>query len=175
MLLLTPFQSKSIKRKDESGNEVEVVKPLWYPRIVKFGDNVTSDELSEEIAEISSLSPGDVKSLVKDMFGVIKKHLLDGKSVFLDGFGSFTVTCNAKGTGVETKEEVNPNQITQLNVRFTPTATHNSFEGTTRAIFHGVTFKMISKEEAQKIEGGGGDGFYSGDPNDDGIYIDPNA
>jgi predicted histone-like DNA-binding protein len=172
MLLLTPFQSKSMKRKDANGNEVEVIKPLWYPRIVKYGETVTTKKLAHAIAQVSSLSPGDVRSLIEDLFNVVKENLLDGKSVNLEGLGTFTVTCNAKGTGVETKEDVHPGQITQLKVRFTPTSTRTSFEGTTRAIFEGVTFKMIGKEEAQDIEGGGKD---PDDGNNEPPYIDPDT
>jgi predicted histone-like DNA-binding protein len=142
---------------------------LWFPRIVKYGQAVTTKDLAHAIAKRSSLSPGDVRSLVEDFMDIVKEHLLDGKSVFLDDFGSFTITCRASGTGVKTKEEVNPNQITQLKVRFTPTATRDPYQGVTRALFQGVSFKMIDGKEASKIEGDDDDDSNGGE------YIDPNA
>lgn len=142
---------------------------LWFPRVVKYGQAVTTKDLAHAIAKRSSLSPGDVRSLVEDFMDIVKEHLLDGKSVFLDDFGSFTITCRASGAGVKTKEEVTPNQITQLKVRFTPTATRDPYQGTTRALFQGVSFKMIDGKEASKIEGDDDDNHNGGD------YIDPNA
>ena len=143
---------------------------LWFPRIVKHGQLVTTKELAHAISKRSSLSPGDVRSLVEDLMDVVKEYLQDGKSVFFEDFGSFTLTCRASGTGVKTKDEVNPNQITQLKVRFTPTATRDPYQGTTRALFQGVSFKMIDGKEASKIEGDDDDDNHNG-----GDYIDPNA
>lgn len=157
-LLLGAYQS-SLETKDG--------EKLWYPRVVKFGDVVTTKEIGIALAGMSSLSAGDARSMVENMTSIIGKSLLDGKSVCLEDFGTFTVTCKAVGTGVKTKEEVNPNQITHLKVRFTPAYKRSSFQGTTRAIFNGVSFKMIDDRLKENTSAPGG--------NDDDDYVDPNA
>ena len=43
------------------------------------------------------------------------------------------------------------------------------YQGVTRALFQGVSFKMIDGKEASKIEGDDDDNHNGGD------YIDPNA
>jgi hypothetical protein len=69
MLLLTAYQSTTYE-KDEQGNTT-AVKGLWYPRIIKYGDTVTTKELAHALSQRSSLSPGDVRSLVEDLFDVM--------------------------------------------------------------------------------------------------------
>lgn len=138
-------------------------KKLWYPRLVKRRDVVTTHELATEISKRSSLTPGDTKNVIDNLMDTMRMHLMDSKSVCLDGLGTFTVICNAKGYGVETEEEVAAAQIKQLKVRFTPTYTRSSFEGVTRDMFRGVTFEKYDPKSKNSSD--------NGDDDDD--YVDP--
>lgn len=162
MLLLTAYQTTMETKEGEK---------LWYPRVVKFGDTITTKQLAQAVSKRSSISPGDARSLIEDSFEIIREYLLDGKSVCFEDFGTFTVTLKAGGAGVRTREEVSPNQITQLKVRFTPSFKRTPHQGVTRAIFDGVTFKMLGKDDVKKIEGGN----PKPGNNDDDDYVDPNA
>ena len=135
-LLLKAFQSTLETKEGDK---------LWYPRIVKLGKTVSTRELGVALSKRSSLSVGDARSLVEDSMDIIREFLLDGKSVCLEGLGTFTITCQAKGTGVKNKADVNPSQVTHLKMRFTPTYTRSNFAGVTRAMFEGARFEMLDK------------------------------
>lgn len=150
--------------------ETEEGEKLWYPRIAKFGQKVSTSELTSALAELSSLSQGDARSFIQDLTTVMRRFLINGYSVNLEEFGTFTLIVKATGAGVKTREEVNPNQINQLKVRFTPTYKRSSYQGTTRALYSGVSFTMIDKELAK-----GQDNSSTPGGNDDDDYVDPNA
>lgn len=141
-------------------------KKKWFPVLVKVGKPVSLIDMAEEVAEKSSLTPGDVLSANRNLMSVMSRHLLSSQSVRLDGLGTFTVIFKANGTGVDTEEEVNSLQINGLRVRFTPEYTRNNSEGITRAMFAKV--KYAKWGGADSSNGGSGDG-------DEDEYIDPNA
>ena len=146
---------------------------LWYPRIVKLNKTVTTRELGVALSKRSSLSVGDARSLVEDSMDIIREFLLDGKSVSLEGLGTFTMTCKAGGAGVKNKEDVHPAQITQLKVRFTPTYRRSSFAGITRAMFEGANFQMLDKHVTKTTENNSSGGDDNGGGGNGGI--DPDA
>ena len=47
-------------------------------------------------------------------------YMAQGRSVKLDGLGSFYYTANASGQGVDSADEVSAKQITGVRVRFIP-------------------------------------------------------
>ncbi|MDR2859629.1 MAG: HU family DNA-binding protein [Mediterranea sp.] len=116
-------------------------KKKWHPRIVKSKKTVDSQKLGEMIAEKSSLTPGDVHNVIRNLMSVMKEQLMNSRSVQLEGLGSFTVIAHSNMNGVDTAKEVNPHQITNLRIQFTPTATRTPMDGTTRAIFTGAEFE----------------------------------
>lgn len=150
--------------------ETQDGEKLWYPRIAKFGQKVSTSELTSALAELSSLSQGDARSFIQDFTTVMRRFLVNGFSVNLEDFGTFTLIVKATGAGVKTREEVNPNQINQLKVRFTPAYKRTPSQGTTRALYSGVTFTMIDKEFTKGMDNNSNPG---GDDDDD--YVDPNA
>ena len=123
------------------------------------------------MAERATLSVGDTKNVFDNLSRISKRHLLNSRSVCIDGLGTFTVICQARKTGVDTKDEVSPKQITALKVRFTPSYTRNSFEGTTRAMFTGVDFAMYGSK-SKSFTSGPNDNSGNGG-NDDYDFIDP--
>ena len=110
-LLYKPVQSSMATEEGEK---------LWYPHLVKVGRAVQTHELAVEISKMSSLSPGDVHSVIYNLFDCINKHLKNSRSVNLSELGTFTLKAQAAGNGVKTPEEVNPKQINYLKVHFTP-------------------------------------------------------
>lgn len=64
-VLYGPFQSVL---KDKNG------KQLFYPRVLRTG-NVSTSQISKEIAAYSSLSPGDVKNTLDNLVTVVSQHL----------------------------------------------------------------------------------------------------
>jgi len=156
-LLYKAFQS-SLPSKDG--------KKKWHPRLIKFKKVVDTQKIGETIAAKSSLTPGDVHNVIRNIVDVMSSSLLNSRTVRLDGFGTFTVIAKANGKGVNTAEEVGPAQITHLKIRFTPTATRTP-GGTTRAMFNSVEYERWEGKNAS-VEDDGSD-------NGGGVIVDPNA
>jgi predicted histone-like DNA-binding protein len=143
-------------------------KNKWHLRLMKFKKVVDTQKIGEMIAAKSSLTPGDVHSVVRNMVDVMSNVLLNSQTVRLDGLGTFTVIAKTKGKGVDAPEEVSPSQVNYLKIQFTPSTTRTS-GGLTRAIYNGVTYErwdgenssVIADEEDQSETGGG--------------YLDPNS
>lgn len=144
----------------------------WRPTLVKFNKVVTTKEVAQELAELSAQSPGDCYNLVRNLATVLKRHLLNSFSVNLDGLGTFTVVAKSRGNSVDTPEEVKPNQINNLRIQFTPTATRMPNGTLTRSLTEGVTFELYgSQSDVSHITGGN-----NGNNDDDDDYEqDPNA
>lgn len=141
-------------------------KKLWHLNLVKVGKTVSLQELAEKIAEKSSLTPGDVHNVVRNLMTVMRSELLNSRSVRLDGLGTFTMKARTRGKGVENEKDVNPNQVVALRCHFTDEYTRPAALGTTRALIQGVQF-----EKASKI-GNATDGNGSGE-GEGGEVIDP--
>ena len=142
-------------------------KKKWHPRLVKFRRVVDTQRIGEMIAAKSSLTPGDVHNVVRNIVDVMSDALLNSRTVRLDGFGTFTVIANASGNGVDSSKEVSPSQINRLKIQFTPSATRTS-GGTTRAMFNGVEYERWEGAGTSMVVDGE-DG--TGDDDDD--VVDP--
>ena len=138
-------------------------KKLYHPQVKSTG-TVTLDTMAEEVAELSSLSPGDVKNASDNLITVMTRHLQSGETVMIAGLGSFSYVMKSIGKGFETPEEVNANNC-RLKVMFRPASTRNS-DGTvaTRSLVTGVNFKRIDT----LIAGGSSTGSGSNGGTDNG-------
>lgn len=92
----------------------------WHPRAVTKGRPYTTDEVARELSEMSTVTRGDTYAVLMNLGAVLGKMMSAGRSVKLDGIGTFYYTCRSEGTGVDTPEEVSPEQITSVKIRFIP-------------------------------------------------------
>jgi len=143
-------------------------KKKWFPVLMKFGKPVSLLEMAEEVAEKSSLTPGDTLSVSQNLMRVMSRHLMNSRSVRLDGLGTFTVIAKARGTGVDKEEDVNSGQINGLRIRFTPEYTRNKAQGTTRAMFAKLEYAKWGESKSTQNDNSG-----NGDDGDD--IVDPDA
>ena len=102
------------------------INGLWYPQSVLSGSPISTDKVADRLAEISTVSRSDVLAVLGNLAGVMADYMALGKSVKLDGLGTFYFTAVSEGKGVETPEEVNANQITGVRVRFIPETRRSS-------------------------------------------------
>lgn len=130
----------------------------WHLNLVKVGKKVSTQQLAEMIAEKSSLTPGDVQNVVRNLLTVMRAELLNSRTVRLDGLGTFTMKARTTGKGVESADKVSPNQITVLRCQFTPEYTRSAATGTTRALLQGVQFANADLMKNLIEEGEGDDG-----------------
>ena len=89
----------------------------WYAASRLTGKRGLKD-LSKDLAEVSSLSAGDVQNVIVNLCDQLPKWLMQGNSVKLDGFGTFRLSFSSDG--VETKEEVTANLIKDIRIIFEP-------------------------------------------------------
>lgn len=81
------------------------------------------------------MSRADVFAVLKNLPGVMADMMAAGRSVRMDGLGTFRYTINAEKQGVDTPEEVSDAQIQAVRVRYTPeTRRPNKTGAVTRAL-----------------------------------------
>lgn len=120
----------------------------WYPKSVTIGRPVDTDTVAKKLADQSSLSVGDVLSVLKLLGGVIGDYMNNGRSVKLEGLGTFYYTANAEGNGVDTEKEVGAQQITGTRVRFIPEVSRGSGgQVTTRSLVGSDVFWELLDDE----------------------------
>jgi len=150
-------------------------KKLFYPRVVLAG-NVDTEQIAQEIAELSSLSAGDSKNVIDNLVTVMKRHLQSSESVTLDGLGTFHLTMKSSGKGVESKDDVSATQAT-LMVRFLPASTRNTDRTVaTRSLVNGAKCIRFDRQPTSASGGDSGDsgqgGSDSGGSGDGGVIDD---
>ena len=91
----------------------------WYPRSFTVGTYDTK-EVARRLAELSTVSKGDTYAVLMGLGEVLGSMLESGNSVKLDGLGTFYLVGNARGQGVDTPEEVGPEQFRKVTVAFIP-------------------------------------------------------
>lgn len=128
-----PYKARLSKIANKEG------KKLYHPQVVTIG-SVSLNDLSKEVAELSSLSTGDVKNTIDNLITVMTRHLQSGEGVVLDGLGSFTLSLKSIGKGSETADEVSPSAA-RLKINFRPSMTRNSDHTVaTRSLLTGSSF-----------------------------------
>ena len=99
---------------------------MWYPQSITVGKPASTDEVADRLSKISTVSRADTYAVLKDLGSVMGDIMASGRSVKLEGLGSFYYTANTAKQGVATPEEVSAKQITGARVRFIPETTRNS-------------------------------------------------
>ena len=79
---------------------------------------VQQRQIAEDIVALSSLSRGDVSNVIDNLLDTVPKYLLMGKSVKLNGLGTFRLLFSSKGA--DTPEQFNANMISDMKVVFPP-------------------------------------------------------
>ena len=93
---------------------------VWFPRAILVGKQITKKQLSKRLAAESTVSEADVAAVLTALPSVMEMFMGMGRSVKLEGIGSFQYTIGCKGTAVDSAEKVSARQITDVRVRFQP-------------------------------------------------------
>lgn len=102
------------------------INGLWYPKSVTVGKPVNTNQVSARLAEISTVSPADTFAVLKCLGGVLGDYMAQGRTVKLDGLGTFYLTAVATKQGVDSREKVKASHIIGTRVRFIPETTRTS-------------------------------------------------
>ena len=87
-----PF--KKIARKDPRKADA-VAK--FYPQLVTLGDNATLDDIAYVMKEKSSLTLGDIQSVLTNFVEAMITTLYSGQSVNIKNFGVFSLSARTAG------------------------------------------------------------------------------
>ena len=96
------------------------VNGKWYPKSVLVGSPISTEQVAERLAAESTVSPADVRAVLTALGGVMGDYMAQGRSVKLDGIGSFYFTASTNKNGVATEKEVTAKLINGVRVRFIP-------------------------------------------------------
>lgn len=88
------------------------INGMWYPQSITVGKPVTTDEVAKRLAIESTVSPADTFAVLKSLGSVLGSYMADGRTVKLDGVGTFYYTAVASGNGVDSPDKVTAKQIT---------------------------------------------------------------
>jgi predicted histone-like DNA-binding protein len=98
-------------------NPQDLSKSKWYLTQERAG-TVGLQAIAKEIEGRSSLSLGDVRSVLSNLVEILPLFLKLGQSVSLEGFGSFRLTVSSDG--VEKPEDLNARHIRGVKLSFLP-------------------------------------------------------
>ena len=96
------------------------VNGKWYPKSVLVGSAITTEQVAKRVAAESTVSPAGVRAVLTALGGVMGDYMVQGRSVKLDGIGSFYFTAATNNNGVDTVKEVTAALINGVRVRFIP-------------------------------------------------------
>lgn len=105
-------------------------KTIWYPMIVSNRQVVDTRKIAREIAARSGATEGEVIGILHDLGLVMREHLAEGSRIVLNGIGSFKISAQARGTGIEDEDKVSAMQFNHVKVMFIPESRTNRTLGT---------------------------------------------
>ena len=140
---------------------------VYYPQAVVVGKPVDTKTIADRLAKISTVSRADVVAVLAELPGVLADYLAQGKSVRLDGLGTFRYTLETEG--VENREDFDfQKQVKAVRVSFIPTKEGAVTKGgtATRALVPGgIEWLKYDGQEADDDsdpDAGGDDGEGGG-------------
>lgn len=95
-------------KKDGSGK--------YYPQLIVWGKSATLSSLALQMKESSSLTLGDIQSVLTNFVSAMRSELYNGRSVNIDGFGVFSLSATTIGS--ENKKECLPDKIKTVRINF---------------------------------------------------------
>ena len=77
-----------------SDPRVENSPKKYFPQLVTLGQSVNLAFIAQKMQDRSSLSIGDIRSVVQNFVEKLKEQLLEGKTVNIAGLGVFMLAAN---------------------------------------------------------------------------------
>lgn len=136
------------------------VKKVYLVVTYKYDNAATLGEFAKEISGNSGVSEGETISVLKDFRALLKKTLLTGRSVNIEGLGYFFLAAQSKGAAK--MEDFTAQDITGLRICF---RANNDIRLHTGAATRSDGLKL---KDVDRIN--------AGDEEDDGSFVeDPTA
>lgn len=141
--------------------------PKYYPQLLTLGQSVDINRMAFQMKENSSLSKGDILSVIANFVECMRMNLYNGHSVNIRDFGVFSLSARAKGA--DTEKECTAKNIRAVCINFRPSTSIRPDLASTRAEDTLEFVDLQTYLDAQKAAGGtGGDGDGTGGGNNEG-------
>ena len=145
--MAVPFKKVGY-RKDPKNKNSEIV---FHPRLVTMGQTMTLESIAYEMKEKSSLSYGDIKSVLTNFVEAMRTALYNGHSVNIQEFGVFSLSA-----GVADVKDCTSKNIRTVKINFRASSSVKPNLTSTRA---GEKIEFLDVQAAMDGEtGGGGNG-----------------
>ena len=132
----------------------------FYPQIVTLGQTVNLENMAHVMKEKSSLTLGDIQSVITNFVEAMTASLYAGQSVNIANFGVFSLSAHTVGT--EKEEDCTAKNIRSVKINFRPSSSIRPSMTSTRAGEKLEFIDVKSLLEKKKEEEGGGDTPGSG-------------
>ena len=132
---------------------------LYYPQAITVGKQITTKQLGKALSDRSTVTLADTLAVLSELGNVMSTFMAEGRSVKLDGLGSFRYNINAQKQGVEKEEEVSAEQIKSIRVRFVPEMTRNADKSVATRTMQPTAvdwFEWAGKESEKDADSAGG-------------------
>ena len=70
----------------------------YYPQLITWGKPATLNTIAKQMKEKSSLTLGDIKSVLTNFVEVTRSELYNGHAVNIENFGVFSLSATTVGT-----------------------------------------------------------------------------
>lgn len=92
----------------------------WHAIAVTLLSPATINDVADRLAARSTVSRADIYAVLVDLGEVMGELMASGRSVKLQGVGTFYLTCQTHLKGTDTPEELTKDMLTDVKVRFIP-------------------------------------------------------
>ena len=141
---------------------------VWYPQAVVMGQPVPVKQVAKRLSQMCTVTYADVMAVLGELPGVMADYMSQGKSVRLDGLGTFRYTLDSKG--VEQEADFNfQKQVRAVRVQFVPQREGAMTKGSTAtrtlvpADLEWLPYDAALQEEGTGGTGGSGEGPGEGE------------
>lgn len=133
----------------------------YHPQLIVWGKSATLDTLAQQMKESSSLTLGDIRSVLTNFVTAMRAELYNGHSVNIDGFGVFSLS--ATTGGVDTKEECKADLIKSVRINFrASSAIRPNLDPATTRVEDRIDFVDLESQLKKLNMQGGEDGGSTG-------------
>ena len=88
--------SVTFKRVQRKNPQDQAAPAKYYPQLVVWGKPATLESLSIQMKEKSSLTLGDIQSVLTNFVSAMRTELYNGHSVSIDCFGVFSLSATTE-------------------------------------------------------------------------------
>ena len=134
---------------------------VYYPAAVTVGNPVPVKKVAKRLSQMCTVTYADVMAVLGELPGVMADYMAQGKSVRLDGLGTFRYTLATKGVADEAEFDFQK-QVRAVRVQFVPQREGAMTKGSTatRTLvpdgIEWIPYDAALKDETEGSEPGGG-------------------